>query len=395
MRLFEQTYRALLRMLRVGRSEEDVSAIVADGRQLLADAQPAGRVAVVRLWLILFMDAVATGVRQDVSHALRLMARAPGFTLTASLTLALGLTATTTMFVLVNGVLLRPLPYKDPQRLLMLWESNPSLARPQDGLSPGNLLDLKERRPPFSHLAGWSTVKMTVRNGEGGIPVTASQVTEGFFDVFALSPEIGRTFSALEYRGVAVSRGSFGGHEPTLVLSHRLWQELGGDPAAVGGTLDLDGRPWRVIGVMPRDFDMPHQSMLWIPWDPRAAYPPDRFPAGPPRDFRFLRAAARWRRFATGDGCLLPQCYPDNCMREVKTILVRIWSARSLMVDFDKLLHGRVAAWSRPRTSSADHPCTTLTWFVATSSTRITTNCWPSGVTSYVESSAVPVSAGP
>ena len=292
MRFPDQTYRALLRMLRVGRSEE-VSAIVADGRQLLADAQHEGRAAVVRLWVILFMDAVRTGVRLDVSHALRLMARAPGFTLTASLTLALGLTATTTMFVLVNGVLLRPLPYKEAQRVVMLWESNPSLSRPQDGPSPGNLLDLKERRGPFSHLAGWSTVKMTVRNGEGGIPVTASQVTDGFFDVFALSPVIGRTFSTLEYRGVAVSRGSFGGHEPTLVLSHRLWQELGGDPAAVGGMLDVDGRQWRVIGVMPRDFDMPHQSMLWIPWDPRAAYPPDRFPAGPPRDFRFLRAAAR------------------------------------------------------------------------------------------------------
>jgi len=291
---FDRLYRILIRVLGVAKSDDEAAAIRADGAQLLQDARRQGLVAVLYTGTQLILDAVRTAVRQDITHAARLLRRAPGFTLTASFVLALGLTATTTMFVLVDGVLLRPLPYPQADRIVTLWEANAAQGRSQDGPSAGNVVDWRKRTPPFSALAAWSSLTMTVGTAEAGEAVRATQVTEEFFQVFGVTPHLGRTFSPQEYQGAAASaRRSDPAGETSLILSHRLWQDLGGDAALVGGMLDVDGRPWRVVGVMPPEFDMPQRSAFWVPWDLAAAYPAARFPDGPPRDFRFLQVAGR------------------------------------------------------------------------------------------------------
>ena len=135
----------------------------------------------------------------------------------------------------------------------------------------------------------------TLRGRDGSAPVTGVQVTKGFFEVFRRAPLLGRTFADDEYLGrPSIPSGRTGGQEPVLVLSHRLWQSLGADPALVGGTVYVEGRNWRVLGVMPADFAVPDVgAAFWTPWDMRESYRGARFPDGPPRDFRFLRVVGR------------------------------------------------------------------------------------------------------
>jgi putative ABC transport system permease protein len=228
-------------------------------------------------------------------RALRSLVRAPGFGLAVSLLLGLGVAATTTLFALVDAVLLEPLPYEQPEQLVMVWESNVRENRLREGPAPGNLADWADRGDVFEALTGWWTASATLRGPDGSAPVTGVQVTAGFFDVFRRAPLLGRTFAVAEYAGrPSIASGRTGGQEPVLVLSHRLWQSLGADPALVGRTVHIEGRNWRVLGVMPADFAVPDASAaFWTPWDMREAYRGARFPDGPPRDFRFLRVAGR------------------------------------------------------------------------------------------------------
>ena len=140
------------------------------------------------------------------------------------------------------------------------------------------------------------TVSATLRGRDGGTPITGVHVTRGFFDVYRRQPRLGRTFHADEFEGAAsiTSRQPSSG-EPVVVLSYRLWQTLGADPQVVGRTVYVEGRDWRVIGVMPEDFAVPDAAAaFWAPWDMRVSYRP-RFPNGPPRDARFLRVVGRMK----------------------------------------------------------------------------------------------------
>ena len=221
--------------------------------------------------------------------------RAPGFTVTVSLLLGLGVAVTTTLFALVNAVILKPLPFDNPEQLVMVWESNIPQTRLREGPSPGNVEDWVARSDAFEALTAWWTTSATLRGRDGSAPVTGVQVTHGFFEVFRRAPLLGRTFADDEYVGSpSVASGRTGGLEPVLVLSHRLWQSLGADPALVGGTVYVEGRNWRVLGVMPADFAIPDAgAAFWAPWDMRESYRGARFPDGPPRDFRFLRVVGR------------------------------------------------------------------------------------------------------
>jgi putative ABC transport system permease protein len=216
---------------------------------------------------------------------------------TVSLLLGLGVAATTTLFAIVNAVLLKPLPYTDPDQLVMVWESNVPQGR-LEGPSPGNVEDWVEHNGAFAALTAWWTASATLRGRDGSTPVTGVQVTKGFFEVFRRAPLLGRTFADDEYPGTpSITSGRTGGREPLLVLSHRLWQSLGANPALVGETVYVEGRNWRVLGVMPADFAVPDLgAAFWTPWDIREAYRGPRFPDGPPRDFRFLRVVGRLRQ---------------------------------------------------------------------------------------------------
>jgi putative ABC transport system permease protein len=289
-----RAYGRLLWLLR-GRDPQEQRAIKEDAERLLDAARARGRGALAATWLALMWDLVIVGTGHDLARALRSLVCAPGFTLTVSLLLGLGAAAATTLFALINAVLLKPLPYDNPEQLVMVWESNVPQKRLREGPSPGNVEDWVANSDAFEALTAWWTASATLRGRDGSAPVTGVQVTKDFFEVFRRAPLLGRTFADVEYLGrPSIASGRTGGQEPVLVLSHRLWQSLGADPALVGGTVYVEGRNWRVLGVMPADFAVPDVgAAFWTPWDMREAYRGARFPDGPPRDFRFLRVVGR------------------------------------------------------------------------------------------------------
>jgi len=184
-------------------------------------------------------------ILQDLRYALRTLRRSPGFTTVAILTLALGIGANTAVFTVVNAVLLRPLPYREPERLVMVWESNSSRHRDKNIVNPENYLDWRERATAFSGLSAvtWTSITLT-----GGTPelVSGRAVTPDFFSVMGAAPALGRTFTAAE----ALPNGP-----SVIVLSNGLWKRrFGGDPQIVGTTVPVAGGSAMVLGVMPATF---------------------------------------------------------------------------------------------------------------------------------------------
>ncbi len=282
----------------------DRREIRADRERLLAEARDRGPVSLVLTWLALLWDLVFVGARHDVTQALRALVRSPGVTVGISLLLGLGVAATTTLFAFVDAVLLRPLPYDQPDRLVVLWESNVSQDRLREGGSPGNIVDWVARNDAFDAITAMLRVSATLRGGDGGTPIAGVHVTRGFFDVYRRQPQLGRTFHSDEFEGAAsiTSRQASSG-EPVVVLSNRLWRTLGADPQLVGRTISIEGHDWRVIGVMPEDFVVPDAAAaFWAPWDMRVSYRGERFPQGPPRDARFLRVVGRMKAGMSIDG---------------------------------------------------------------------------------------------
>src|SRR5687768_17230869 len=273
----------------------DRRAVREDGKRMLDEARARGRVALATTWFALLWDFVFAGARHDLAQALRAVVRSPAVTIGISLLLGLGVAATTTLFAFVDAVLLRPLPYDQPDRLVMMWESNLSQDRIREGPSPGTVLDWVARNDAFDAITASMTVAATLRGRDGGTPIRGAHVTRGFFDVYRRQPRLGRTFRADEFEGAAsiTSRQASSG-ESVVVLSHGLWRTLGADPRIVGQTVYIEGRDWRVIGVMPEDFVVPDATAaFWAPWDMRVSYRGERFPQGPPRDSRFLRVVGR------------------------------------------------------------------------------------------------------
>jgi putative ABC transport system permease protein len=288
-----RSYRTILNV--VLRRRHDRDAVDADAQTLLRHAAESGARPLAFTWTTLVIDALVTGVRHDLVHATRAVLRSPGFTITVSLILGVGIAVAATLFAFIDAVLLRPLPYSEPHQLVMLWETSSTQDRMREGPSPANVIDWNARNQAFDALTAWMTMSMTLRDADGATPVTGVQVTRGFFDVFRRQPLLGRTFASEEYNGAAWRNANqFVGGEPLLVLSHRLWRNLGSDAGIVNRTIRVEGRQWRVVGVMPGDFAVPDvTASFWTPWDMTASYRGARFPDGPPRDFRFLDVAAR------------------------------------------------------------------------------------------------------
>ena len=202
---------------------------------------------------------------QDVRYALRTLAQSPAFTLVVVLTLALGIGANTAIFSVVKGVLLTPLPYKDPSRLMVVWESNGTSTH--NVVNPANYMDWHDRATSFSGLAllSWAGLTFT---GDHAERVAGRAVTPDFFAVLGATPLLGRTFNEEESRP----------NSPRLiVLSEALWRRrLGADPAVVGRAVPVAGGTARVVGVMPASFrPMPlGREEYWEPmaldWSNRA-----------------------------------------------------------------------------------------------------------------------------
>ena len=219
----------------------------------------------------------------DLKLGLRMLRRSPLSTVAALLALALGIGATTAIFSVVDGVLLAPLPYPEPDELLAVWEENPAAGYSHVAVSPANLADWREQSRSFAGLAAVrsETFNLTGR-GEPEV-LTGARVSGDFWRVLGVRPVLGRAFGAAED---APGRGR------VVVLSHGLWQRrFGADPGILGQALVLGGESYTVVGVAPRGFSFPEEHELWVP----LALAPD--PAH--RGQHYLRAVARLREGAT------------------------------------------------------------------------------------------------
>ncbi len=215
---------------------------------------------------------------QDVRYAIRMLFKKPGFTTVVLITLALGIGANTAIFSVVNGVLIQPLPFKEPDGLVAVREANPKFSNEPIGASFPNFTDWKEQNQVFEHMAAFRVQYFTLIGEDEPLRVTGQCVSSAFFPMLRAEPVLGRTFLPEEEKP---------GHRKVVVLSHGFWQRrFGGDPAVLARTLTLDGSPFTVVGVMPAGFRFLKDADLWTPLDVPAALQQMR-------GARFLQVVAR------------------------------------------------------------------------------------------------------
>ena len=195
---------------------------------------------------------------RDVRHALRMLRRTPSFTAVAILTLALGIGANTAIFSVVDAILLRPLPYSEPDRLVRIWESSLKYDSQRNVVNPFNFLDWRDHSQSFESMAAISNSMSNLSSHGQPIAVQGMQVSPEFFSVLRIPPFLGRTFIAED--GVA-------GHDHVVILTYELWQrQYGGNPQILGSKIEVDAVPYAVVGVMPRGFSFPKiKSEVWTP----------------------------------------------------------------------------------------------------------------------------------
>ena len=199
-----------------------------------------------------------TTLIHDLRYGLRMLAKNPGFTLVAVLTLALGIGANTAIFSVVNAVLLRPLPYPHSDRLVTIWMTIPEMGYSGPGaVCDPDYREWESQNRVFDGIAAFhgQTANLT----GSGVPerLQGAEVTASLFPLLGAAPVLGRTFRTEDQEP---------GHESVVLLSHNLWKRrFGADPAALGKGLTMDGKPFTVAGVMPSGFEFPNQTEFWSP----------------------------------------------------------------------------------------------------------------------------------
>jgi putative ABC transport system permease protein len=236
-------------------------------------------------------------LRQDLQYALRRLFQSPGFTLVAVLTLALGIGANSAIFSVVRGVLLKPLPFPESDRLVGVFHE-------YDGkravMSGPNFIDVAHTAKSLENAAAIQTQRVILTGQGDPIRLDVASVSASFFDVLRVRPELGRTFAPDE---------STPGRTDLIVLSHGLWQQrFGSDPAVLGRSVQIDGVGKEVIGVMPATFNYPRDRMAWMP------IPYDNSFVSTQRGAWFLTVVARLR----------PGVTPEQSAAEVRTIGARL-----------------------------------------------------------------------
>ncbi len=203
------------------------------------------------------MDALL----QDIRFGWRLLRRTPGFTLAAVLALALGVGATTAIFTVLDRVVLRPLPYPNPDRLAMVWDTNAGKALTHERISPVTFHDYRNLSHVFEDAAGWWYPQVNVtETGKDPIRVNAVEASGNFFAVIGVQPVLGPGFPA----------STFFSRDAIAVISHRLWRErFTSDPSIIGKPITLSALVYRVAGVMPAGFNFPNDTDVWqrLQWD--------------------------------------------------------------------------------------------------------------------------------
>ncbi len=236
---------------------------------------------------------------RDARQAWRRVRRAPAYALFVIITIGIGIGATTAIFSAVNGVLLRPLPYREPDNLFTVWGSRPNLGIERDDFSPGTFFDVLDRTTSWEALAVGNPYSVNLRSLDRTDNIEAWQVSEGFFDFIGVSPLLGRTLEATDF-GI--------GRPAVAVLDHGFWQSrFGGASSVVGQSITLDGVPVTIVGVMPREVALPEPTNLWLPWLVDSAQKENRFAT-------YLRVFGR----------LKPAVSPATATAELATVAARL-----------------------------------------------------------------------
>jgi putative ABC transport system permease protein len=241
----------------------------------------------------------------DARYALRTLGRSPALTGAAVLTLALGIGANTAMFSAVNAVILRPLPFAEPRRLVMLWEENEERGWHRQTVAPANMLDWKDQVPAFEDVAAYADFRSQTTLTEHGEPrlLTSSTVTGNLFSVLGVRAQVGRPFRTDETweTGALVT-----------VISDRLWRsQFGARTDIVGESIQLGGRAVQVVGVMPPELAFPWEDVdVWRP----TAWPTANQTAASFRRAHWMRAIAR----------LKPGVSPEQATIQLREVATRL-----------------------------------------------------------------------
>lgn len=266
---------------------------------------------VFALWAETIADTVTEAVpahwdilRQDLAYTLRALARSPGFTITALAVTALCIGATTAAFSLADHVLLRPLPFPEPDRLIKLWEDDRRQGYTRMDPSPANYRDWRSSAKLVSDMAAYSTVSLNLDDGGDPERIDGAAMTWNTMGMLGARPLMGRTFTAEDDRPDSAG---------TIILSDALWRRrYGGDSNILGRVLRLDGAPFLVIGVMPPDFAFPSRTTTF--WKTERFSEPEYLDRGN----NYLRVLARLR-----PGVTLEQVREE--MRAIGARLEREW----------------------------------------------------------------------
>ena len=201
------------------------------------------------------------GLSSDVRLGARRLRKAPGFTVVAAATLALGIGANSAIFSVVDGVLLKPLPFPASNRLVALvqvWEGK------DDVFSPPNFLDVQKETKTLESAAAYDTHRYVLTNAGDPISIIGAEVSDGFFETLRIPPQAGRPFTREDHDT---------GRTNVVILSHALWQQrFGGDPSVLSRSITIDAMTYQVVGVMPAGFDWPLDAELWVPSEYNESY---------------------------------------------------------------------------------------------------------------------------
>jgi putative ABC transport system permease protein len=214
---------------------------------------------------------------KDIRYAIRTLLKRPGFLVVAISTLALGIGATTAMFTVVNSVLLRPLQFPEPERIVLLEGINPRQGITRSNMSVPDIVDWQQQSQSFEQIAGFYSGGVFIATGDETERVRSSGVSPEFFPLFRIQPSSGRVIQADDVQE---------GRDPVAVISHALWQRrFGGAADVVNRQVILNGRTATIVGVMPAGFNYPGDTELWAPFPLNAA---DEV-----RENRFVNVVAR------------------------------------------------------------------------------------------------------
>jgi putative ABC transport system permease protein len=195
---------------------------------------------------------------QDSRYGGRMLRKYPGFALTVMITLGLGIGANATIFSVINAVLLEPLPYREPDRLIRLWETNPGSGLTENAVSVPNFLDWQREQSVFEQLAASENATFNLTGSGEPQRVAAAKITANLIPTLGVTPTLGRSFLPEE---------EVAGANRVVLLGHGLWQrQFGSDPSLINKTIQLNGESYTVVGVMPPGFKFPSFKELWVPF---------------------------------------------------------------------------------------------------------------------------------